>query len=166
MLYDLIKQYIVNPEQYFGEGNRQAKKLHNATAAISKRYALTQDELIELIYSAANLRLRYGEPTIYIKNIGSSGSHWLKSMLSHAFGFMGGGEIYIPSNYRKEVLKNLSLSEAQLLIQAIYLAHVYRDTPQVITHSITNTAHVANINAYSKYDIHSFLERIAFMQCV
>ena len=148
--------YLKSPSKYFGEGHTQAEKLEKRKKRLRLELELETDGVIENILAAARLRVRFADPTIYIMNIGSSGSHWLGSILQRSLELLGGSEVYIQGDFLRETIGKLSDAEAKVAMQAIMLAHVYQDNASVIKRSIINTAHVADIDTYTEKDIHSY----------
>ena len=61
-----------------------------------------------MLIDSAKLRSRYAGPTVYVQNIGSSGSHWFKTMLGNALGLLASGEIYVAPKFKSEYLDVVS----------------------------------------------------------
>ena len=152
-----VRNYLNDPSSYFGSSARQSLKLESSLERIKKLLGITTQDLIDRILAIAKLRVHSAKATVYVHNIGSSGSHWLSSMMSDALGILTGGElvgseIYIGAKFRNEILPNLAHDEAKLAIHAIMLAHFYREELEMDNVSMSNSSHMANINTIAKYD--------------
>jgi hypothetical protein len=95
-LLDLTRKYLNDPAATAGLNQRQSAKLNLFLVRAQDALSWPRQDVIEYILSLAVLRLRHGKPTLYINNVGSSGSHWLNQMLKEGLGLLGTGEIYVP----------------------------------------------------------------------
>lgn len=143
VLYD----YMLRPRSFWPETHqRNAVKLQRFIDQGSDgrpRTAYVQD-----ILSLAKLRALFKPTHVYIVNMGSSGSHWVESMLGLLPGFYNGGEIYLPKPLRDQ-LGELPAPEASRLVDAIYLAHLGGIRGDFLTAKISNSAHVAQHHVLS-----------------
>jgi hypothetical protein len=146
-----VRSYLSDPIKSFGLNHRQAAKLESGLVKTETLLRTNRRSAIEFLMSAGRLRARYAEPTVYIQNIGSSGSHWLKTMLGRALHIFPGGEIYFPRAFLDRI-RGMEKFIAREALQTIYLAHVFDDRPNIVTASLTNTAHIARIEKYARYD--------------
>jgi hypothetical protein len=138
----VLLDYIQNPFTYWPQSHRRnAIKLNRSlSGALNGQSVL---DYSEILISLAELRSLFGPMHIYIVNMGSSGSHWVESMLGLLKGFYNGGEIYIPPKVRF-LLSQLSTNESSILIDALYLAHLGKVKEDFLTASLSNSAHIAN----------------------
>lgn len=136
----LFLDYCHAPGRYWsGSAARQARKLekHLKRAARSRGASTTRTPRV--LWDAARERDGIRRPTVYLANVGSSGSHWLEDMLVAGAGLLGAGEVYLPSSVRRAV-DDLDRKEAGLFIDALHLLHASpaADDP---TASIINSQH-------------------------
>ena len=154
IINQLVK-YLDNPHFFFGDGHRQAIKLDNSLNNIKEDLNVNKKVAINEIICIAKERINVSPPTIYIHNIGSSGSHWLNFLLNDSLGTIGKGEIYIAQKFRDEVLSIATRDEAYFAMQVIMLAHAH-EKKLSMTGNIVNTAHISNMDDYLKYDFNAY----------
>lgn len=140
----LTRSFLLDPEQYWGpDSPRQVRKL---TRALKRSLAPGErtPELVEELMALARLRTAHAPPPIYLPNAGSSGSHWLETMLARAAGTHACGEIYLPRPVIEQ-LKALGAAGAGFFLNAVYLAHTGKVGPQLLAGHCINSAHIANV---------------------
>lgn len=150
-----LYQYLTDPSvAWGGADSAQSTKLSLRLGKIETQLGMARSEVIEEIVGVARLRQRLAAPTIYIPSAGSSGSHWLQAMIAELVSVLPAGEVYLPKSLRS-LLSSAPARSAQICLQAIYLAHAYRDFPDMVTAHAVNTVHVARIGEYAALDIPS-----------
>ena len=150
---DLTARYLVDPAATAGLNPRQTAKLTGALARAGRTLGWSQADTVDYILAAAVLRLRHGRPTLYINNIGSSGSHWLLGMLKGGIGLLGTGEIYVPARFLNRRIAPMAPPHRAVFLQAVYLAHLMTGGAGDVENHVCNTAHVADLAPYTKNDI-------------
>lgn len=101
-----------------------------------------QDDLdtgIARVVDLAKVRMEQANPSVYIANIGSSGSHWLQALLSNAASLMPCGETYFPEAQLNQLHEDVEIRK--LFIHAIYLIRGWRSTADKTKAGAVNTAH-------------------------
>ena len=151
----LASRYLADPVGIAGLNPRQSAKLETALVKAERITGWSRDDTISWIISAAALRLRHGGPTLYINNIGSSGSHWLNAMLRRGIGLLGAGEIYVPARFLKTEVAELPAVHRPLFLQSVYLAHLMTGRKDDISKHVSNTAHLPSIAPYVANDLKS-----------
>lgn len=144
--------YLSNTSDYWEKTNkRQVEKLRKKIHAISRRENASEQTIIEEAVSMGILRARNKPATIYISNVGSSGSHWLESMLSEINKIDAAGEVYFPPQLRDEI-KKLDKQYQSTIIDIIHLVHAWAGEKDIIKSSIINSAHYANLSFFENSD--------------
>lgn len=154
-ILNLTARYLADPAATAGLNARQSAKLARALERAQTRLGWPRDETIDYILAAAVLRLRHARPTLYINNIGSSGSHWLNRMLTQSTGLMGAGEIYVPVKFLNGAIGATASSHRAVFLQAVYLAHLMTGRTDDAENHVSNTAHLTDPAPYVRQDIAS-----------
>lgn len=131
----LLEQYARTPDT-LTITPRQARKFTKRLALIDEDPDVAVRRALEL----GHARAKVAPPTVQLISIGSSGSHWLQSMLSGAGDLMGCGEVYFPD----PVLQQLETctGDTRAFIQAVYAVNGSgaQDPERLMARAI-NTAH-------------------------
>jgi hypothetical protein len=151
----MLYQYLRNPEQFWPEEKHRniikfKNKLRKTCIENPSLKDQTNKEIAEFFWAIALIRNVNGCQHIYINNIGSSGSHWLETMLAFAEKIKIGGEIYLPNSIRK-CLDNFTKEKAALFLDAVYFAHIGYSGIESIGSIITNSAHYSDPTTLSRY---------------
>jgi hypothetical protein len=154
-LLALAARYLEDPAATAGLNPRQSAKLARALAAAEGRLGWSRRDTIDYVLALATLRLRHGRPTLYVNNIGSSGSHWLLAMLRDGVGLLGTGEIYVPERFLRARIDPAGTPGKAVFLQSVYLAHLMTGTAADLESPLCNTAHLADIDAYARNDLPS-----------
>ena len=152
---ELTARYLADPAATAGLNPRQAEKLAKALAHAQRTLGWSARDTVDYILAAAVLRLRHGKPTLYINNIGSSGSHWLNRLLRQGVGLLGTGEIYVPPRFLERQVAPLAMPGRPVFLQAVYLAHMLSGEARDISSHVSNTAHLLDLGPYARNDIAS-----------
>lgn len=153
-----VVDYLLSPEPYWpATHQRNAIKLQRFIRAGAKSDSLRG--FIQDIVDLARIRARFKPMHLYIVNMGSSGSHWIESMLGLLPGFYNGGEIYLPKAMRAH-LEAVSAFDAAISLDAIYLAHVGGIREDFLTAKLSNSAHLAKHEVISSY---STMKRVVLL---
>ncbi len=125
--------------------------MHKLTRALRRSLAPGERsvELVDELLAIARLRTAHAPPPIYLPNAGSSGSHWLETMLARAAGVHACGEIYPPKPL-VEQLKGMSGADAGFFLNAVYIAHAGKVGPQRLSGPCVNSAHVTNVGTIAR----------------
>lgn len=149
---DLLETYCRTPEHFWpAAGARQARKLEQRLRRVGQ--FLDGDRLgapAAVSHLAARRDGRHRR-TVYLSNIGSSGSHWLESMLMNGAGLLGAGEVYLPPKLRMAVA-DLPDREAARFIDGLHLLHAVVDPTLDRMDSVVNSQHVARPQAFLDAD--------------
>lgn len=116
---------------------RQAEKFSRRLTNIAPNGNI--DDTIAKLVEIAEQRILHAGPTVYIANIGSSGSHWLQALLSHAAGLMPCGETYFPEEQLNELHEGNDVR--QVFIHAVYAVMGWASPADKATAAAVNTAH-------------------------
>ncbi|WP_114906226.1 sulfotransferase domain-containing protein [Ornithinimicrobium murale] len=144
----LFDAYCAAPERYWPErSQRQAQKLakhlDRVAQTLQSRRTLVPRTMVELARRRAGAR----RPTVYLVNIGSSGSHWLEEMLVRGAGMLGAGEVYLPPSMDDPV-SGLAPREAEIFIDALHVLHAGGVAPDEAA-SVINSQHSVRPQAFS-----------------
>lgn len=142
-----LYNYMLRPQSFWPNTHqRNAVKLQRLIDKGSE--GRPRVSYIEDLFSLAKLRAPFNPMHVYIVNMGSSGSHWIESMLGLLPGFYNGGEIYLPK-LLSDQLSELTAPESFRLIDALYLAHLGGIRSDFLTAKISNSAHIAKHHVLS-----------------
>ncbi|MCT7378214.1 sulfotransferase [Chelativorans salis] len=133
---EALLEEIVHDPASAGVNERQATKLHERLSAIH----LSRSEALQRAAHVGRERAEKANPTIYLANVGSSGSHWAQSMLSALAPMLPCGEVYFPTPVLDR-LSELPHQERAAFMQTYYAIHGWRDIPELRTAPAVNTAH-------------------------
>jgi Sulfotransferase family len=144
----LTREYITTPEFFWGAAG--ALHVHKIDSAIRFAGGPNADAIAvaEDAMAVARLRLTHAAPPVYISNIGSSGSHWLESMLCRAPSLIKCGEVYLPRSILVQ-LRSATAADAEYFLHAVYALHSRKLGSQLIRGSFINSAHHSNISLFS-----------------
>jgi hypothetical protein len=148
----LAARYLADPVATARLDARSAAKLDRAFARVEAGFGWPRAAAIERILALAARRLEDGGPTLYLNNVGSSGSHWLMGMLREGAGILGQGEIYLPLPFLYARIDPLAPAEKGLFLQAVYLAHLITGAPADARAPLANSAHLTDLAAYTRND--------------
>lgn len=149
-----LMDYFSNPMKYWADNTRQPKKFVAGIAKVAKQLNLSEDDAMREIISVARARNHLAGPTLYMSNIGSSGSHWLQRILSSVLPMMPCGETYVPPKML-QAAKSFTASEKRTIMQAILLSNYARSSginAGCYAAPAINTAHIGSGSHYSQYD--------------
>lgn len=133
--------------------HRNATKLQRFLSRGSKIVGkISVADYVDIIIALGRVRSMFAPKHVYIVNAGSSGSHWIEAMLGMMPGFYGGGEIYLPSKLL-DYFSSISINEANIALDTIYLAHVGCVHKDSLCAFVGNTAHLANHYKMSNFSI-------------
>lgn len=150
-IFSLIRSYLLETDTYWpATHKRNIDKLRRFLKSGANRHEAAH---VRDIINLAMLRARFDPMHTYIVNMGSSGSHWVESMLGLLPGFYNGGEIYLPKIVRAQ-LATFSKEESNLFLDALYLAHTGRIEPDFLNAKLSNSAHMANHASVSQFSTH------------
>lgn len=130
----LLRNYLKNPESFWGESHRQSKKLIKARDKMKRAIGNTS-EVEDWILNVTSKREFLPVRTLLIFNAGSSGSHWLQAMIKSAIGFSGCGEVYLPNSLQ------LKAQEDFRFIDAVQVVQAHAHDSKVQNRPIVNTTH-------------------------
>ena len=137
----LYAAYCAEPAAWWPEnGQRQVRKITERLSQLSRRDGCVPAQLVDDYYSAAALRQRSRRPTVYLANIGSSGSHWLESLLVAGGGMLGAGEVYLPPAIRDR-LAALAERDRACFIDALHLLHARAHPTRCLEANAINSTH-------------------------
>lgn len=120
-------------------------------------FGLSRTALIEMLVAMGEQRATAdASPTLYVQNMGSSGSHWLSAMLGIAFGAFPGGETYLPQQLLQAISQLPKNENRATVVQSVMLAHTMNQEQDPKAASIVNTAHIHDISTYAEHDLSSF----------
>jgi Sulfotransferase family len=144
----LAREYITAPAAFWGEaGALHIRKINNAIRCVGGPDANVL-AVAEEAMAVARRRLVHAAPPIYISNIGSSGSHWLESMLCRAPSLIKCGEVYLPRSILIH-LRSGTTVDAEYFLHAVYALHSRKLRSDVTHGAFINSAHHANISLFS-----------------
>lgn len=146
----LFHEYIGHPGSWWpAPAQRQARKIEGRVERLSRHRQLTAAGLVDEFIAMATLRRRYRRPTIYLSNVGSSGSHWLETLMMAAGGMLGAGEVYLPALLRKR-LASMPLREQALFVDALHLLHARAAPPAFLHANAINSCHSQGIDHFTR----------------
>lgn len=149
---DLFERYCRTPEVFWpGASARQARKLHQRVLRVSRFLGGDRRASPASVWDLTGRRHGLRRRTVYLSNIGSSGSHWLEAMLVDGAGLLGAGEVYLPPKLRMAVA-DLPDYEAARFIDGLHLLHAVVDPTLDRMDSVVNSQHVARPQAFLDAD--------------
>lgn len=119
---EIIERLVVSPEYFWEENTRQAEKLRKRVHKAKNTLTLTGQELVEDVFQIAESRLNAGSRTVFLSNIGSSGSHLFQACIANAWETIPLGEVYLPPSLI-EVTDGISGDDLHLLAECYLLLH-------------------------------------------
>ncbi len=137
---DELGRYVRAPHGYWPPDNPlQANKLR---ARCTERCEDGDDleQVIAQIVDAAARRIANAQPTLFLVNCGSSGSHWLEAMLSALPGMRACGEVYVPAPIA-ETLKSLPEPQSACFLDGLHQLHSWEPAPVGDDDILINSAH-------------------------
>lgn len=150
---DLLTRYCNEPEQFWSESSsRQARKIAQRLRRAGDLLDGGRRGAPQAFAGLAVRRHPQRRRTVYLSNIGSSGSHWLEAMLVDGAGFIGAGEVYLPPRFSDEV-NALSAPEAACFIDALHLLHAVVDPRRDRLDSVINSQHAPRPQVFLDADI-------------
>lgn len=140
---------LVESPEYYWEGNpRQMEKLKKRVSKAIDKLVLTPDELVDEVIMLSELRLKAKAKTIFLSNIGSSGSHLFQACIARAWPSIPLGEIYLPKKLIEDV-EPLSKDEKNLVCEAYLLLHDYTYSERYNTTAVLiNTLHHPKLSRF------------------
>jgi hypothetical protein len=151
----LTGRYLRDPAAAAALNARQTAKLERALTRATEVTNWSLGDTVDYILSVALIRVRFAKPTLYITNVGSSGSHWLNTMLRESLGLLGSGEIYVPAKFLKTEVHAAAPEIRAVFLQAVYAAHLLTGKLDDVTEHVVNTAHLPDLKPYVENDIGS-----------
>lgn len=146
----LFTAYAADPYSWWaGAPDRQARKLDERITQLAHRRSASAAIVAEEFLAAATIRQRTRRPTIYLSNIGSSGSHWFESLLVAGGGMLGAGEVYL-SRALKERLSTLSQRAHAIFVDALHLLHARAVPDASLAANIINSSHSTGVRHFSR----------------
>lgn len=159
---ELVHNYLVKPYDFWGAGDRRALKVEKRLRAVMTSLKLPRPAALEYLQELAVRRVSEAQPTLYLCNAGSSGSHWVQGLLSAITPILPCGEVYLP----KQVLAQLKADKSEdkkAALQLIYLLHSFLeptdgvDVGRLVHALACNTAHApGNLHVYRASDISNY----------
>lgn len=145
---ELFAAYIESPQDWWAERyKRQIHKVRVRSEFVGKRDAATIRIVAEDIVAAATLRQRTRKPTVFLSNVGSSGSHWLESLLVTSGRMLGAGEVYLSRALKKQ-LSTMSIREQGIFIDAVHLLHARAVPGGCLDANVINSCHSIGIDHF------------------
>lgn len=142
--------YAADPYSWWpARSDRQARKLDERVAQLTGRRNVSAAILVEELLATATIRQRTRRPTIYLSNIGSSGSHWFESLLVAGGGMLGAGEVYL-SKTLKERLSTMPLRAQAIFVDALHLLHARAVPARSLAANTINSCHSSGIRHFSR----------------
>lgn len=132
-----LRRYLTDPHQEWAAGRTaQADKLVTALT----RHGPDRDETARRITALAHARRATPPVTVFVVNCGSSGSHWLTTMLGDLPWLADCGEVYVPQELLS-AMRNWEPADRRALLDGVHLAHAPQgpDTPPDTR--LVNSAH-------------------------
>ena len=147
----LLTDYCADPARHWpATAQRQARKLAKHLARSAKALKVPVEHVPQAALASARQRTGARRPTLYLANIGSSGSHWLEDMLVDGASMLGAGEVYLPTPVSRAV-DELPREEARVFIDALHLIHADEPAPDE-TASVINSQHSTQPTAFLNAD--------------
>lgn len=144
----ILATLVESPEYYWEGNSRQMEKLKKRVSKAIEKLVLTPDELVDEVIMLSELRLKAKAKTIFLSNIGSSGSHLFQACIARAWPSIPLGEIYLPNKLIEDV-ELLSKNEKNLVCEAYLLLHDYTYSERYNTTAvIINTLHHPKLSKF------------------
>lgn len=139
---ELFIDYVNSINDYWPATRiRQGKKLESAIEVFRTRNDLTDTSAaIEKVLEIAKLRFEKRPMTIFLVSPGSSGSHWLEAVLSKSMRFVSCGEVYLPNDILKLLVK-MPPADKSAFIDCVHVAHARADMESLQSSTLINSAH-------------------------
>ena len=143
----LIRDYLTSAAKFWPKGNqRQVDKLDARLSRHESRTDLNRAGVIDQILTLAACRSASRTNTLFLVNAGSSGSHWIETMLAEFSAVARLGEVYFPPKLRRRA-KSLGPDGSRMLMHSIHLAHGSWLTDKAKTDLFISSAHVTDTSA-------------------
>ncbi|WP_460454121.1 heparinase II/III domain-containing protein [Arenimonas aestuarii] len=144
----LFASYCATPEAWWPEaGQRQARKITLALAQMAERDQSAPEQVVDDCFAAATLRQRSRRRSVYLANAGSSGAHWLESLLVAAGGMLAAGEVHLPESIRQRLLE-LAPRDHACFVDALHLLHARALPSRSLVANTINSAHSLKPEAF------------------
>ncbi|GAB2662554.1 sulfotransferase [Arenimonas aestuarii] len=118
-----INEYFREPATAWGNpGERQVTKLESVLTTARTRHNLDREQFIQTLIDAVEARPVDSTKPIYLVNLGGCGSHWVSRMMAQAGNLADAGEVYLPPNLYRDLLKG-NPNEGARILDAVELAH-------------------------------------------
>lgn len=159
---ELVRNYLVKPYDFWGAGDRRALKVEKRLRAVMASLKLPRHDALEYLQELAVRRVSEAQPTLYLCNAGSSGSHWVQGLLSAITPILPCGEVYLPRKVLTQ-FKAEKGEEKKAALQLIYLVHSFLeptdgvDVGRLVHALACNTAHApGSLHTYRASDISNY----------
>lgn len=150
-LTDILKTAVQSPEVIWEDNKRQAGKLKKRVSILIGKYQLGEAVIPSVILSIAKARIESNSLTIYLPNIGSSGSHLVQDAISRSWSSIPLGEVYI-SPKLVPIVKRMTKSDQHLFMEAWHLLHGMDYSHLFNLESVViNTVHNATLGRFSEW---------------
>ncbi len=152
--HDVLGHYLTKTGEYWDggkSGRYQVHKVLTGLSQLSERDQLSPAQAIDYVFDCAQRRADGHLPTIYIGGRGGSGSHWLAEMLHDLGPFVDAGEVAFPSSLRRR-LRDLTVREQALVIDAIHLVHALGKRPGAAEQSIVNSRGTVHYLPFKRWE--------------
>lgn len=134
-----LRQYLTDPYTEWGDGaSNHPKKLATALARSGADRAQTAQQVTAL----AHARRRQRPPTVFLPNCGSSGSHWLTTLLDELGWFADCGEVYFPPDLLSQ-MRAWDQDDRRALLDGVHLAHAPQGPETPPGTILINSAHTS-----------------------
>ncbi|CAM3611517.1 hypothetical protein [Halomonas lysinitropha] len=147
----ILTTLVESPEYYWEDNPRQMEKLRKRVDKAIEKLGLTPGELVDEVIFLSELRLKAKAKTIFLSNIGSSGSHLFQACIARAWPSIPLGEIYLPKKLIQDV-EPLSKDEKNLVCEAYLLLHDYTYSERYNTTAfLINTLHHPKLSNFRRW---------------
>lgn len=147
----LLVNFIDETNRYWAGNQRQIDKLTKRLERNCTSLDVSPSKLIRLLCNVAETRIKNHSKTLYLPNIGSSGSHLLEKSVANSYVSVPLGEIYIAENLIP-LVKKLDAGEREIFSEVYQLLHA-RSLNNIFdpTSLIVNTVHNPVLSRYKHW---------------